>query len=46
MFVALTTIRIRDGMKLGVHAAFRASNQAARAPFFTRKLEAVRWALR
>ena len=40
------TIRIRDGMKLGVHAAFRASNQAARAPFFTRKLEAVRWALR
>ena len=40
------TIRIRDGMKLGVHAAFRASNQAARTPFFTRRLEAVRWALR
>ncbi len=40
------TTRIRYGMKLGVHAAFRASNQATRAPFFTRRLEAVRWALR
>jgi hypothetical protein len=33
-------------MKLCVHAPFRATNQAARAPFFTRRLEAVRWALR
>jgi len=40
------TILIRYGMQLGVHATFRASNQAARAPFFTRRLEAVRWALR
>ncbi len=33
-------------MKLGVHVTFGAvPDQAARAPF-TRKLEAVRWALR
>jgi len=40
------TIRIGYGMELGVHAAFCASNQAARTPFFTRRLEAVRCALR
>ena len=27
------TIRVRHGMKLGVHAAFGASDQAARIPF-------------
>jgi hypothetical protein len=40
------TIRIRYSTKLGVHAAFRAADQAASAPLFTRRLEAVRWALR
>jgi hypothetical protein len=33
-------------MELGVHTAFRAPDQASRAPFFTARLDAVRWALR
>ena len=39
-------VRIGNGMELGVHAAFRASDQASRAPIFTAGLDAVRWALR
>lgn len=41
-----TVVRIGNGMELGVHTAFRASDQASRAPFFTARLDAVRWALR
>ena len=41
-----TPIRIGHGMKLGVHAAFRATDQSPEAPFFTRRLEAVRCAFR
>ena len=37
---------IGDGVKLGIHAALRASDQAAAIPFFTRRLEAVRCAFR
>jgi hypothetical protein len=33
-------------MELGVHAAFGAADQAAEAPFFNRRLDAVRCALR
>ena len=39
-------VRIGDGMELGVHAAFGAADQAAEVPFFTRRLDAVRCALR
>ena len=41
-----TTVRIGHSMQLGIHAAFRAPDQASRAPFFTRRLDAVRCALR
>src|SRR3546814_192629 len=41
-----TAIRIGHGMQLGVHAAFCAPDQASRTPFFTRRLDAVRCALR
>ena len=40
------TVRVGDGMELGVHAAFRASDQAAEIPLFTRRLDAVRCAFR
>ena len=40
------TIGICHGMKLGVHAAFRAPDQAPSTPFFTRRLDAVRCAFR
>ena len=33
-------------VKLGVHAALGPSDQAPEIPFFTPRLEAVRWALR
>src|SRR3546814_211256 len=39
-------ICIGHGMKLGVHTAFRAADQASRTPFFTPRLDAVRCALR
>lgn len=39
-------IRIADGVQFGVHAAFRAADQAAEIPFFTRRLDAVRCAFR
>src|SRR3546814_7421504 len=41
-----TAIRIGHSMQLGVHAAFRTPDQASRTPFFTRRLDAVRCALR
>jgi hypothetical protein len=34
--------RIPDGVHLGIHAAFRAADQAAEIPFLTRRLDAVR----
>src|SRR3546814_13292744 len=37
-------ICIGDGMKLGVHAALRAADQASRTPFYTPRLDAVRCA--
>ena len=40
------SVRIGHGVKLGVHAAFRASDQSPETPFFTRRLEAVRCAFR
>jgi len=40
------SVGIGHGMKLGVHAALGASDQPPEAPFFTRRLEAVRCALR
>jgi len=33
-------------VQFGVHAAFRAADQAAEIPFFTRRLDAVRCAFR
>jgi hypothetical protein len=33
-------------MELGVHATFRAADQAAEIPFLTRRLDAVRCAFR
>ena len=39
-------VGIADGMKLGVHPAFGAADQAAKTPFLTRRLDAVRCALR
>src|SRR3546814_14831795 len=39
-------ICIGHGMKLGVHTAFRAADQASRTTFFTPRLDAVRCALR
>lgn len=39
-------IGVGDGVKLGVHAALRASDQSAEIPFFTRRLEAVRCAFK
>ncbi|SCW95442.1 hypothetical protein SAMN02927924_04715 [Sphingobium faniae] len=41
-----TAVCIGDSVKLGVHAALGAADQAAHIPFFTRRLDAVRWALR
>ena len=45
-----TTVRIGDGMQLGVHAAFGSADQTALlvsgSPFFDRRLVAVRCALR
>src|SRR3546814_17727788 len=35
-------VRIGDGVKLRVHAAFGASDQPAKTPFLTRRLDAVR----
>lgn len=40
------SVRIGHGVKLGVHAAIGASDQSPEAPIFTRRLEAVRCALR
>lgn len=40
------TIRIGDRVKLGVHAALRASDQSSKAPSLTRRLEAVRCAFK
>jgi len=37
---------IRHGMELGVQPAFRAPDRPAAPPFFTARLEAVRWAFR
>src|SRR3546814_8474890 len=39
-------ICIGHGMKLGVHTAFRADRKASRTPFFTPRLDAVRWAFK
>ena len=39
-------LRIRHGMKFGVHAAFGAADQASRIPFFTARLDAVRCAFK
>src|SRR3546814_6867239 len=39
-------VRIGDGVKLRVHAAFGASDQPAKTPFLTRRLDAVRCAFR
>lgn len=41
-----TPVCIGHGVKLGVHAAFGASDQPPETPFFTPRLEAVRCALR
>ena len=41
-----TALSIGNGMKLRVHAALRAPDQPPTPPFFTRRLEAVRWAFR
>lgn len=40
------TIRIGDRVKLGVHAALRASDRSSKVPFLTRRLEAVRCAFK
>ena len=40
------TVRIGNGMELGVHAAFGAAYQAPEIPFFTARLDAVRCAFR
>lgn len=40
------TVRIGDGVQLGIHATLRAPDQASSFPFFTRRLDAVRCALR
>jgi len=40
------TIGIGDRLKLGVHAALGAPDQAPKIPFFTRRLEAVRCAFK
>jgi hypothetical protein len=39
-------VAIADGVQLGVHAALCPANQASTPPFFTPRLDAVRWALR
>ena len=39
-------VRIGDGVKLGVHAAFGAADQPPEIPFLTRRLDAVRCAFR
>ena len=41
-----TAERIRDSVQFGVQAAFRASDEPPAPPFFSPRLEAVRWALR
>lgn len=41
-----TAVGIGDGMKLGVHTAFGAADQASEIPFFTARLDAVRCAFR
>jgi hypothetical protein len=40
------TVRIGDGAKLRVHAAFDAADQPAKTLFLTRRLDAVRCAFR
>ena len=40
------TVSIGDCVQLGVHAAFGATDEPLEAPFFTRRLDAVRCALR
>lgn len=42
----IAAICIGYGMKLGVHTALRAADQASWTPFFILRLEAVRRALR
>lgn len=42
----LAPVDIGDGMQLGIHAALGASDQPATPPFFSRRLVAVRWALK
>jgi hypothetical protein len=39
-------VRIGDGVKLGVHAAFRTAESGARDPLFTARLDAVRCAFK
>lgn len=39
-------VRISHGVQLRIHAALGPSDQAPEIPFFTPRLEAVRWALR
>ncbi|OAJ66120.1 hypothetical protein A0123_03247 [Gluconobacter cerinus] len=41
-----SSVLIGDRMQLGIHTAFGATDQAAWPPFFSRRLEAVRCALR
>ncbi len=41
-----TSVGIGVGVQLGVHAALGPSDQAPEIPFFTPRLEAVRWALK
>ena len=41
-----TALSIGYGMKLRVHSTFRAPDQPPTLPFFTRRLEAVRWTFR
>ena len=39
-------VRVGDGIELGIHAAFGAADQAAKIPFLTRRLDAVRCAFK
>ncbi len=39
-------VRITDGVQLGAHAAFGATDQPSEAPLLTRRLDAVRCAFR
>ncbi len=41
-----SSVGIGDGVKLGVHASFGAIDEPPETPFFTRRLDAVRFAFR